>query len=407
MVAPSMAGLAEGLTVLDLGEYISAPYCARVLGILGASVVKVEPPSGDVARRMGPFPGDIPHPEKSGLFLALNVNKKGLTLDLQTAEGRKVLLRLAESADIVVDNHPPDYLAALGLSHDTLRAGNPRLVFVSITPFGASGERRAWQATDLTLYHMAGHAMELPVADPDRDAPIRSGGHQTGFLAGSAALVATFAALYERTRSGEGCYINLSELEAVASVVSWGPVTTSTFPGGREAAQREGVRRGVHAEVLPCKDGYVVFSPREDAQWAHWLEVMGNPGWANETWHHTSKGRTEHAERLYQLVSEWSMTQTKQDLYQACQAHHVPCFPVNTTSDLLQDRQLRHRGFFQYLDHPLAGALPYTTFPAHFTNAACRLETPAPLLGQHNAEVLMELGYSAQDLPRLAAAGVI
>ena len=404
-----MSGLLEDVTILDLGQYISAPHCTRVLADLGASTIKVEPPAGDIARSMGPFPGEVPHREKSGLFLALNANKRGITLNLHTAEGREILLRMAESADVVVENYPHDYLPSLGLDYAALQKVNPKLILVSITPFGATGPRRDWKATDLTLLHMGGFAMNLPagVEDPDRDPPIRTGAHGAEFLAGTAAVTATVTALFQRRHTGIGCHVDLSALESVAGVVSYVAATTATYPDDSQMTQRV-ERRGSLLAMLSCKDGYVALSPREDAQWAQWLEVMGNPPWAKEERFLTREGRLEHREELLQLMGEWSQPQAKYDVYLAAQAHHVPCFPVNTAADLFQDPQLEHRGFFQELDHPVAGKLPYPTFPAHFSNATWKPEKPAPLLGQHNEEVLVSsLGYSPQDLPRLAAAGVL
>jgi crotonobetainyl-CoA:carnitine CoA-transferase CaiB-like acyl-CoA transferase len=405
-----MTGLLDGVTVLDLGQYISAPYCTKVLADMGASTIKVEPPAGDVARSMGPFPGDVPHPEKSGLFLALNANKDGITLNLHTVEGREILLRMAESADVIAENYPPDYLPSLRLGYEDLRKVNPRLILVSITAWGATGPRRDWAATDLTLFHAGGYGMQMREGAGQEypNPPLRPGGHQLGYLAGCASLTAVATALFQRRRTGEGCHIDLSEFESVPGILLFGSVTESGFSDTPPLAERTRARRGFRTAILPCKDGYVAVSTREDAQWARWLEIMGNPAWAKEERFQTSQARIEHGEELLQIVSEWSRTQPKYDLYLAAQAGHIPCFPVNTTADLFSDRQLQHRGFFRELDHPVAGSLPYPTSAAHFSNATWEPEKPAPLLGQHNAEVLVRsLGYSLQDLPRLTAAGVL
>ncbi|MCI0825339.1 MAG: CoA transferase, partial [Chloroflexi bacterium] len=177
-------GLLPGVRVLDIGQGISAPYCTKILAHMGAEVIKVEPPEGDVARGMGPFPGDSPHPEKSGLFLALNTNKYGITLDLTSPDGAETLRELVTSADIVVENPPPDSLEANGLGYETLRGINPGLIFTSVTPFGNRGPYADFKATDLVLYHMSGHAHGLlgAVENPDSDPPIRAGGHQAEFV---------------------------------------------------------------------------------------------------------------------------------------------------------------------------------------------------------------------------------
>ena len=405
-----MPGLFDGVTFLDLGQYISAPYCARILADLGAATTKVEPPAGDVARSMGPFPGGLPHPEKSGLFLALNANKHGITLNLHIAEGREILLRMAGSADVIAENFPSDYLPSLGLGYDVLREVNPRLILVSMTAWGATGPRRDWAARGLTLFHAGGYAMQmregagLDYPNP----PLRPGGHQLGFLASCSALTAVATALIQRRRTGEGCHIDLSEFESVPGVLLFGSITESGYSYTPSLAKRTRARRGFRTAILPCKNGYVALSTREEAQWTQWLEIMGHPTWAQDERFQTVQDQVEHGEELLQLVSEWSRTQPKYDLYLAAQAHHIPCFPVNTTADLFSNQQLQHRGFFHELEHPVAGKLPYPTFAAHFSNATWKPEKPAPLLGQHNAEVLVDsMGYSLQDLTRLTAAGVL
>ena len=189
-------GLLSGVRVLDIGQGVSGPYCAKILAQMGAEVIKVEPQEGDKARRMGPFPGDIPHPEKSALFLALNTNKYGITVDLASAAGAETFRNLAASADIVVENPPPNSLEAHSLGYENLRNINAGLVFTSVTPFGNRGPYKDYKATDLILYHMSGHAHGLlgPVENPDSDPPIRAGGHQAEFVGGLAATTATLMA---------------------------------------------------------------------------------------------------------------------------------------------------------------------------------------------------------------------
>ena len=151
-------GLLPGVRVLDVGQGISGPYCAKILAQMGAEVIKVESSAGDPARRMGPFPGDIPHSEKSGLFLALNANKFGVTLDMASPGGAESFRKLSATADIIIENPPPASLEDLGLGYESLKTGNPGLILTSITPFGNRGPYKDFKATDLVLYHMSGHA---------------------------------------------------------------------------------------------------------------------------------------------------------------------------------------------------------------------------------------------------------
>ncbi len=267
-----IVGLLSGVRVLDIGQGVSGPYCAKILAQMGAEVIKVEPPEGDEARRMGPFPGDIPHPEKSALFLALNTNKYGITLDLASPAGAESFRNLAASADIVVENPPPDSLEARGLGYEALRNINAGLVFTSVTPFGNRGPYKDYKATDLVLYHMSGHAHGLlgPVENPDSDPPIRAGGHQAELVGGLAATTATLMALYRKRMTGEGCRIDISSFEAMVNQLISGLANCAY---GRPAPPRDlskveeaatGGMVGAIGGILPCKDGYVAISPRED-----------------------------------------------------------------------------------------------------------------------------------------------
>ncbi len=230
--------LLTGLNVLELGEGVSAAYCAKLLGQLGARVAKVEPPHGDRARRAGPFPGDQPHPERSALFLALNVNKYGVTADLTTDEGRRAVRSLASESDVVVENLGTGALDALGLGYDDLAATKPSLVYASITPYGPWSPRDGLPATDLTLFHESGHAHALlgPVDDPDRVPPVRAGGWQSHLAAGLAAATAVLTAIYRRQMTGEGARVDVSEYEALATQL------IASFAGhayGQPAASRD------------------------------------------------------------------------------------------------------------------------------------------------------------------------
>ena len=387
----------SGVRVLDVGRRISGPYCARTLANMGADVIKIEPPEGDESRHMGPFPSDGPHPEKSGLFLALNINKKGVTLDLTTEEGASAFRKLAKTADIVVDNLPLGHLNNLGFGYDTLRENTPGIIVTSITPFGNRGVNMNWKATDLTLFHMSSNASGLlgPVEDPDTEPPIRAGGHQSEFVAGMAATTASLIALFQNRMTGNGSHVDVSEYEAMVNQTIAG-LANSAY--GRPAPTRslKEVREtyisgmaGAIGGVLPTNDGYVAISPREDAQWERWLGVMGNPEWATDERFVTRKGRQTHTEALWELLSQWSRQHSKHDIARRGQDKRIPCFAVNTISDLLANEHLAVREFFQEIDHPVAGRLKYPGPPYRFSNTPFPLDArPAPLLGEHNQEIL-------------------
>ena len=395
-----VAGLLPGVRVLDVGQGISAPYCAKILAQMGAEVIKVEPLEGDEARRMGPFPSDSPHPEKSGLFLAMNANKYGVSLDLASPDGAEAFKGLAASADIVVENPPPGSLEAHGLGYETLKTINPGLIFTSVTPFGNRGPYKYFKATDLVLYHMSGHAHGLlgAVENPDSNPPIRAGGHQAELVGGMAAATATLMALYRKRITGKGCRIDISSFEAMVNQLISGLANCAY---GRPAPPRdarkveEAAATGMVSAIggiLPCNDGYVAISPREDVQWERWLGVMDNPAWATEERYSTRDARQKNSPALWKLLSEWSSNYSKHEIARWGQEQRIPCFPVNTVLDLFNDDQLAHREFFVEIEHPAAGALKYPGAAYKFSNTGLPLAArPAPLLGEHNESILEKL----------------
>ncbi len=385
--------------MLELGDGVSAPYCGKILAGLGAEVIKVEPPHGDVAREMGPFPDDVPHPEKSGVFLALNANKYGVTLDAESSEGVGTFRRLVSTADIIIESMPTGWLDERHLGYATLSKDHPSLVMTSLSPFGTWGPYAGYKLNDLTLFHMSGQAHSLlgPVADPDNQPPIRAGGHQAELVAGMSAATATLMALFRRRITGEGCHIEASAYEAMATqlVSALASCAFDRPPPSRSLSEvQEAATGGVVSAVggiLPCNDGYVAISPREDAQWQRWIELMGSPEWASEEPFLTRDGRESNFPALWKLVGEWTQHRSKHDIARMGQERRIPCFPVNTVHDLFNDLHLQERGFFTTIDHPMAGVLQYPGVPYRFFNTPLPLaERPAPLLGQHNDIYLQE-----------------
>ncbi len=402
--------LLAGLNVLDLGQGISAPFCARLFADLGARVVKVEPPAGDRSRRDGPFPQDVPDAEKSGLFLALNTNKRGITLNLETPAGRDLLLQLAEGADLVVEDFPPSYLPGLGLDYAAFRQRNPRLVLTSVTPFGQTGPWAEYRANNLVVSNLSGHAHEHPgpVDDPSEQPPLQLAAHQAEFIAGLSAATAAMLALNRRQAGGGGCHVDACGLEALAVL----PQTTlADFALGRpvKGRSRENYPRQSLLALLPCLDGYVGVSPRQQDQWERMVELMDNPVWAGDPRFATRDSRLEHWNDLEPLLAAWTGARHKEDVYRQCQGIHVPSFPLNTAADLFQSPQFQAREFFIEVDHPAAGRQQHPGLPVQLGSGQRLEPSPAPLLGQDNRTVLGEdgLGLSGGQLAALRATGAI
>ena len=389
-------GLLGGVRVLDLGEGVSAPSAARTLAWLGADVIKVEPPSGDFSRAVGPFPDGVPHPEKSALFLAMNAGKRGVSVDFETDEGRRRLLDLAAGAHAVLDNHPLGWLEERGAGYDALSDRRGDIVLTRITPFGDWGPYAGYAAGDLSLFHMSAnaHGMLGPVADPDSEPPVRAGGAQADQIAGMSAAAATLAALFRLRTTGRGCHITLSAFEAAATqaIAGLANIAFGGDPPTRQAADIKEASIGGQVAaiggVLPCADGHVAISPREDAQWARWLEMMGSPEWASDPKYDTRAARQRNADSLWTLLAEWTRPRSKYEIAREGQRRRIPCFPVNTISDLLSDAHLAARDFFISVDHPIAGTFAHPGAAYRLSGASSpTARRAAPTLGQHNDEV--------------------
>ena len=400
-------GALSDLRVLELGEFVSAPWCGKLLSGLGAEVIKVEPPGGDKARRVGPFPGDIPHPEKSGLFLYLNTDKLSVTLDVTQPTGRRLFLELVREVDLVLDNHHPDDLRAWGLDYPHLQEVNPRVILTSITPFGWEGPWANYKGNDLVVFHTSGTGYETPfgyVTDPENEPPLKGAEYQTDMTAGWTAASATMMALRHQQQYGEGQLVDVSAQEAFANMLrrNIGFWTYAGVPW--EGRLKRGPRGG-----LACKDGYVSVVVTSDAHWENMKRMMGNPEWAESELFATSGGRWDHnTDALDPLMEEFFADYTKSELFEMCQRERVPLFPLNDAAEVLNSDQYEHRGFWEEVTHPLGGSYQYPGAPHLFSATPAKTQHPAPLLGQHNEEVFCNrLGYSTEDLRDLSLAGMV
>ncbi len=377
------------LKVLELGNGISASYCSKALADLGAEVIKIEPPGGDEIRFAGPFPYGEPNPEKSGLFLSLNVNKKSVTIDLHSAEGKSIFLSLVRQSDVLIENNTPRQMEDLGLTYEVISRENPHLVMTSITPFGQSGPYRDYLGTDLIAFYMGGYASQLtgPVENPETETPLLARGNMAEFLSGTAGATATMMAVFSQIRGGGGRHVDVSMQEVVAHMLV-GPLPGLAY--GNEPVSRirkPGAGRTTINGIFPCLDGYMAMSPREEAQWSRLIELMGNPEWASEERFSTRATRGANWDELEKLLIDWTKQQTKQGVFRAAQAARIPCFPVNTPRDVFAMEQFAHRNFFTEVEHPKAGKLVYPTVSYRFSGRKPNKVHPAPLLGQHNEEI--------------------
>ncbi len=415
----STTGNLAGYRVLDLTTEPGF-FTGRLLADLGADVVKIEPPAGDPARRRGPFLGENPDPERSLLWLSLNVGKRGITLALDTPAGRDVFLRLCRGADVVLESEGPGSatsLAARGLGYDTLRATNPRLVVCALTPFGQTGPYSRYRASDITAVAMGGNL--YPTGNPERP-PVRCSLPVSHFHGGSDAAVGVVFALWARERTGEGQVVDVSLQEAVVAANMTGPAQFSLTgtPSTRAGANFRG-GRAIFREIWPCRDGYVSFAlrsgPGRNPGIVRLVEYMAENGMAGEelrsrdwmAYNHNLVTQDE-VDRVEASLGAFFRTRTMQELYQAACQRSLMLAPANTAREVVASRQLAAREFFVSVDHPHLGArLVYPGAVAKTTADRIGVRRPAPRLAEHNREVYEELGISSAEQDALRAAGII
>ena len=392
--------------MLEVASLIPGPYCGELLASLGAEVIKVEPPGGDPARRRGPFPDDVPHPERGGLYLYLNTGKQSITLNLHDPAGRDLLRQLVARVDMVVHDYTPANAAAVGLDSDSLVAANPNVIVVPITPFGSSGPYADYRAGHLGTFHAGGEGWLLPngvALDtfPDRP-PIVAGGNMGDYQAGLTAAVGALAAVHHRLADPDasGQMVDASAQEAQLSV-GYMPIQRHESEGITETRFSRYFRVG---GVLPASDGYVELLTLEPRQFQGLLEFMGNPDWATPE---MFSDPATHGPELNRHMRQWFGQHTREWLYAEGQAHGVPVAPYYTPSEVFTSPQQRERDFYAQVDHPETGPLEYTGAPFQLSETPTTL-TRAPLLGEHNVDVYCGLlGYAARELAALARAGAI
>ena len=393
------------LKVVECGEGISAAFGAKMLADIGAEVVKVEAPSGDLTRRRGPFPGDKPDPEKSGLFIYLNANKRGVVTDLKHPDGRELLAKLLAGADVLIHNVAPADRAAHGLASAALCAKYPKLIVAAISMFGATGPYADYKAYELTASNASGWANLSPGASPYPDLPpLKPFGSQCDFQAGVHAAVTVMGANFHRIKSGKGQAIEISEQEAVTAMLE-NNLVHYTY-AGRETS-RLGARVVGPWFIADASDGKIFVLAVEEDQWKRLVELMGNPEWAEDELFKDRLSRGRNMDALKALMSDWIAGWKVQDLYQAAQNNRIPFAPVNTMRDLYENPHLKERDFFVQLDQPGVGKLTLPGMPSRYGATSWALRRPAPRLGQHSDEVFCtELGITKDRLTALRSAGV-
>ena len=389
----------NGIRVLDVTQVMAGPYCAMLLCDLGADVIKVEaPPGGDASRRMAGARGS-----DSPAFNAVNRGKRSIVVDMKTAAGREIVLRLADGADVLIENARPGVMARRGLGYDDLKAVNPALIYASISGYGQTGPHGARGGFDLVAQGVSGI---MSVTGEPGGAPVKAGIPLADLGAGLFAASGILAALHYRTRTGEGQHVDTSLVEAGVALSVW--EATEYFSSGR-APQPMGSAHRMSApyQAVACADGYVTIGAANDRLFERLCRLLGHPEWTSDPDYADDTARVANRQALAELIEVVTRTRARAHWLALFEEHGVPCGPINTYAEVFQDEQISARDMVLETDHPTLGRLRTLGSPLKMSRTPPRPGRPAPLLGQHTDEVLREAGYAPGDLTALRTAGVI
>ena len=395
-------------------------FCGKILGDLGADVIKVEKPGGDPSRNLGSFYKDIPDPEKNLYWFAYNHNKRGITLDIETETGKEILLKLIKTTDIVIETFQPGTLKKLGLDYKALTKIKPDIIVASITPFGQTGPYKNYKASDLVLTAMSGFMSVL--GDSDKP-PVRPTVPQSYVWIGMHAAEATLMAYYHRGMTGEGQHVDISGQAGVTWAASIAP---SFYDFNKEVPTRAGsfvtgrsVTGAIIRAVYPCKDGYVTYiiyggpaGQRTNKRLTEWMASKGmapdflkNKDWSKFD---IATVTQEEITKIEDANMAFFKTVTKDEFFKYVVEQDMLGYPVNTAKEILEDEQLKSRGMWKEVEHENLGEkITYPAFFTIFSSIACDLWRRAPHIGEHNQEVYREIGLNQNDILRLKKANII
>jgi crotonobetainyl-CoA:carnitine CoA-transferase CaiB-like acyl-CoA transferase len=393
-------GPLAGLRVLDLSRILSGPFATMILADLGAEVIKLENPSGgdDTRQWAPPYQGD-----QSAYFLSINRNKRGIAVDLKSEGGRDIAQRLAEQADILVENFRPGAAARLGLGYQELSARNPRLIYASISGFGQTGPDAQLPGYDAIAQALGG---VVSVTGEPEGQPVRVGAPVADLGAAMWAAIGVLAALHARAATGRGDWIDISLLD--------GQIAWLTYVAGGYFATGVVPRRygSAHPTIVPYQalrtgDGYLMVAVGNDALWQRFAPLVGLPELARDPRFATNPDRVIHRAELIPLIEAALASRGSAAWAEAMAQAGIPAGPINTVDQALAQRQVVARDMVLTTEHPTAGTLRMPGSPIKLSHHDATIRRPPPLLGEHTDEVLGELGYSPADIAGLRETGAV
>lgn len=390
---------------------MAGPWAGQVLADLGADVVKVERPgAGDDTRSWGPpflRAADGAATRESGYYLATNRGKRSITISLEKLEGRDIVRRLAKSADIVLENFKVGTLARFGLGYDELRKVNPRLIYCSITGFGQTGPKAQQVAYDFLmqaiggLMSITGEADGLPGGGPQKvGVPI------VDLMSGMYATIAVLGALARRAVNGQGAYVDIAMLDVQTAMLA-NQAMNYLLTGTAPRRHGNGHPNIMPQQVFRCADGPIVLAVGNDGQFERLCRTLGRADLAADPRLVKNAGRVEHRDELNGVLAGEFARWTRANLVDALGRVDVPCGPINSIPETFADPQIEHRGMMTRVAHPTAGTVPLVGSPMRFDERPAEPPRSPPLLGEHTAEILGELGFLPAEIDDLKAAGVI
>ena len=387
-----------GLRVVDLTQAMAAPFCTMNLADMGADVIKVEPPTGEDMRR-----GSVGRHGHSGTFVTINRSKRGITVDLKQPAGVEIVHRLVKTADVFVQNYRPGAAARLGVDYDTLAALNPRLIYCSISGFGSTGPYAARGGYDLIAQGMSGI---ISVTGDEDGAPAKAGVPVSDLAAGLFGAYGILCALEHRERTGQGQFVDTSLLEAAMALTVW--EATEYWATGRTPRPLGSAHRlAAPYQALRASDGWFTVGANNDRLFQALCAAIGRPDLGADSRFGSAHDRMTNRETLIADIEKTTAAAPRSHWLARLDAAGVPAGPINTYAEALADPHALARDMIVDLDHPGAGPIKALGVPVKLSDTPGAVDRAAPLLGQDNAAVLTELGYSASEQRALRDQGVV
>ena len=394
-----MSGPLHGIKVIDLTRVLAGPFCTMTLADLGAEIVKIEKPgSGDDSRAFGPhLKGE------SAYFMSINRGKKSLTLDLKSEQGREILLKLIETADVLVENFKPGVMKKLGLDYDTLKKTNPRLIYCASSGFGQTGPYSSRPAYDLIIQGMGGL---MSITGPDASQPTKVGSSIADIFAGVFSAIGILSALYSRTQTGSGQMVDIAMLDCMVAILE---NAVARYTGSGVDPVPIGNRHPSIAPFTSVKtaDGYINIACGNDQLWAKLCEIIGHSELIGHPHFVSNQKRCENMPELLPILDEAMRYHSSTYWLEKLEAGQVPAGPINSISKVLADPQVLARNMLVELTHPVAGLIKMPGSPIKLSETPAEINVPAPVLGQHTDVILAELGYSGQQISDFRAKAII